>query len=470
MLTEAAAALIDEDTAERAEAREQAVREARWADHQLSGDDDDVPTLEPAKVWHALPSIPPGEHERLMGLSGREYARCRDCCCDMPIGSQPRAFCIQLVEWRFFDPAIVRARMHPSRSAVPLVKLVHCPTHPTTHTGSPALYRSSPWYACGQLLTIMANCLTMAWSSPLDPPGTPKAAFLDACEGLFLMIFTLELLAKVLAFGLLAGTGAYLRDPWCQLDFVVVSLAWLPILFPDMGNFGVVRAVRALRPLRALKRMPGMPVLISSLLAAIPRLVHVAALVSLLFLVLGIVGVEEFKGALHYRCAHQGWNETPGHPSLLAEYSDDEYEVSLAGRRRLRTGGISLPTGPLDTGRSCDPHAQPDACALAEPGTACAYFDENMNHDALTFDSFGWSCIALLQALTFDGWPLPMCKKRARPLSRPTACLYARPCPTRANARRAQAGRRPTVTRGPCSHVRGGCFDSRSSGARTQTP
>ena len=33
------------------------------------------------------------------------------------------------------------------------------------------------------LLTIMANCATMAWQSPLDPPGTWKAAFIDAASG-----------------------------------------------------------------------------------------------------------------------------------------------------------------------------------------------------------------------------------------------------------------------------------------------
>ena len=29
------------------------------------------------------------------------------------------------------------------------------------------------------LVTILANCVTMAWQSPLDPPDTPKAAFID---------------------------------------------------------------------------------------------------------------------------------------------------------------------------------------------------------------------------------------------------------------------------------------------------
>ena len=42
------------------------------------------------------------------------------------------------------------------------------------------------------LLTIVANCVTMAWESPLDPSGTWKSAFIDGCEWSFLFIFTFE--------------------------------------------------------------------------------------------------------------------------------------------------------------------------------------------------------------------------------------------------------------------------------------
>ena len=89
-------------------------------------------------------------------------------------------------------------------------------------------------------------------------------AQVDLCEKVYLGIFTVELLTKVLAYGFLWHPEAYLRDAWCQLDFVVVTLAWAPILFPSMGNYSVIRSFRALRPLRALKRMPGMPKLAAS--------------------------------------------------------------------------------------------------------------------------------------------------------------------------------------------------------------
>ena len=114
-------------------------------------------------------------------------------------------------------------------------------------------------------------CGTVAWQSPLDPCCTWKAAFIDGCEWAYLLIFTVELGLKIFAYGLATHEGAYLRDPWCQLDFVVVSLAWIPIILPSFGNYSVIRSVRALRPLRALKRVPGMPQMIAAILAAMPK-------------------------------------------------------------------------------------------------------------------------------------------------------------------------------------------------------
>ena len=73
------------------------------------------------------------------------------------------------------------------------------------------------------LLTIMVNCSTMAWSSPLDPPGTKKEDILAQLEWVYLYIFTFELTMKIIAYGFVMHKHSYLRDAWCQLDFVVVG-------------------------------------------------------------------------------------------------------------------------------------------------------------------------------------------------------------------------------------------------------
>ena len=82
------------------------------------------------------------------------------------------------------------------------------------------------WFEPFIAVTIAANCFTMAWESPLDPPNTWKAEFIAQCETAYLAIFTCELVLKIVAMGFLMHRHSYLRDVWCQLDFVVVTLAW----------------------------------------------------------------------------------------------------------------------------------------------------------------------------------------------------------------------------------------------------
>ena len=127
-----------------------------------------------------------------------------------------------------------------------------------------------------------------------------------------------------------------MHDPWCQLDFLVVTLAWLPILFPSMGNYSVLRAFRALRPLRALKRLPGMPVLVQWILSVLPKMGNVLMLFGFIFLVFGIVGMELFKGSLHNRCALPGFVETADH-----SFGDE--------RRALREVSFTNPEAKYDT-------------------------------------------------------------------------------------------------------------------------
>jgi hypothetical protein len=71
--------------------------------------------------------------EEVVGPSGKVYSSTSICC--MRPYHHPRKLGIWICENRFFDPLI--------------------------------------------LLTIMCNCLTMAWESPLDPCCTPKADFID---------------------------------------------------------------------------------------------------------------------------------------------------------------------------------------------------------------------------------------------------------------------------------------------------
>ena len=119
----------------------------------------------------------------------------------------------------------------------------------------------APWFEPAIALTIIANISVMAWNSPVDPEGTEKQATiavsgryytrthpwlrpaarprtfsakptrhnrpaLQKYEHVFLAIFTCELVTKIIGYGFVMHKYSYLRDPWCILDFLVVSLAW----------------------------------------------------------------------------------------------------------------------------------------------------------------------------------------------------------------------------------------------------
>ena len=81
-----------------------------------------------------LDSYPPPP--TVEGPSGRVYGETS--LAGLAVSDQPRKGCIKLVERPLFDGFI--------------------------------------------LVTILCNCTTMAWESPLDPEGTWKADFIDMCE------------------------------------------------------------------------------------------------------------------------------------------------------------------------------------------------------------------------------------------------------------------------------------------------
>lgn len=125
--------------------------------------------------------------DAVQGPSGKVYGPETALCNSMRPSDQPRKFTIRLVEQPVFDQLI--------------------------------------------LLTILCNCVTMAWQSPLDPTGTQKAAFIDVCEWIYLYIFTFEMIVKMCAYSFLNGPGAYLKDAWCQVRLQKVHPLSISISF-----------------------------------------------------------------------------------------------------------------------------------------------------------------------------------------------------------------------------------------------
>ena len=48
-------------------------------------------------------------------------------------------------------------------------------------------------------------------------------------EIVFMVVFTTEMLTKILALGFMLHKGSYMRNPWNFMDFFVVTSGWAPI-------------------------------------------------------------------------------------------------------------------------------------------------------------------------------------------------------------------------------------------------
>jgi len=72
-------------------------------------------------------------------------------------------------------------------------------------------------------------------------------------DNLFLALYSLEMVLKILGLGFLFNKGAYLRDAWNILDFIIVCTGYLQLMFTGASfNISGLRSFRVLRPLRSI--------------------------------------------------------------------------------------------------------------------------------------------------------------------------------------------------------------------------
>ena len=72
----------------------------------------------------------------------------------------------------------------------------------------------------------------------------------------FLAIYSVEMVIKVIAKGFILNNYTYLRNPWNWLDFIVILSGYLTS-FVELGNLAGLRTFRVLRALKTVSIMPG---------------------------------------------------------------------------------------------------------------------------------------------------------------------------------------------------------------------
>jgi hypothetical protein len=204
------------------------------------------------------------------------------------------------------------------------------------------------------LFCILLNAVTMGmvdysyydyakeeWTISVPGRGTSAVNQMNQIlDPILLGIFVLEMTAKVIAWDLFKGEGAYLKSAWNWIDFTVVifglleSIPGLTDAFPGASS---LRTVRVLRPLRTLTRFPSMRNLVTGLLSSVFSLGNTLLLFIFIFTIFSILALQLWgcNGALHGRCRltphplRMPANLTSGQLLHLA-YGREEYRNNAA--------------------------------------------------------------------------------------------------------------------------------------------
>ena len=118
---------------------------------------------------------------------------------------------------------------------------------------------------------ILASSLQLALENPLDNPDDVKAQVLKGMDIITFIIFSLEALIKIYAYGFCHNKKSYFKQNANIFDFVLVLIQFIGLLkVSSFKIFKVFRLLRVIRPLRIINKNDGLKVAFRTLMHAIP--------------------------------------------------------------------------------------------------------------------------------------------------------------------------------------------------------
>ncbi|XP_046515757.1 sodium channel protein type 7 subunit alpha [Equus quagga] len=236
-----------------------------------------------------------------------------------------------------------------------------------------------PFFRLLILTSVLIDCVFMTMIN------LPKwwAALQDTLLG----IYTFEILVKLIARGIWAGSFYFFGDPWNWLDFSVT-------LFEHITRYSPLKFIlifRITRNLRILKIIPlnqGLKSSVGILIRCLKKLTGVIILTLFFLSIFSLIGMGLFMGNLKHKCLR--WpqeNETEtlhnrtGNPYYIRETENFYY---LEGERYA-----------LLCGNGTDAGQCPE-------GYVCVKAGINPDDGYTNFDSFGWALLALFRLMTQD--------------------------------------------------------------------
>ncbi|XP_058158812.1 voltage-dependent N-type calcium channel subunit alpha-1B isoform X1 [Dasypus novemcinctus] len=154
------------------------------------------------------------------------------------------------------------------------------------------------------LVVIALSSIALAAEDPVrtDSPRNNALKYLDY---IFTGVFTFEMVIKMIDLGLLLHPGAYFRDLWNLLDFIVVSGALVAFAFSgskgkDINTIKSLRVLRVLRPLKTIKRLPKLKAVFDCVVNSLKNVLNILIVYVLFMFIFAVIAVQLFKGKFFY--------------------------------------------------------------------------------------------------------------------------------------------------------------------------
>ena len=219
------------------------------------------------------------------------------------------------------------------------------------------------------ILTIFVNTITISIDSLYTIP-----TYLD---NMFLWIYTVECMLKILGYGLYRNSNSYLRDKWNILDLSIVITGWIESL---QFRLNILRMLRILRPLRNISSIKGLRVIFMALLQAARPLGGTLGTLIFFIFIFAIAGLETMMGSFRYRCMDLS----------TGTYGDD---TTLCGNTKCHDGWV------------------------------CVQALFNPNYDNTSFDSIFYALIIVFECVTLQTW-VPLMNLAQSSLSQATVLYF----------------------------------------------
>ncbi|XP_025077550.1 sodium channel protein 1 brain-like isoform X2 [Pomacea canaliculata] len=238
------------------------------------------------------------------------------------------------------------------------------------------------------IATILVNCVFLAM---------PTLSFIEMSEYVFLGIYGVEMIVKVVARGFFIDKYTYLRDPWNWLDFIVILTALITIVIEQVdstvsvGNLQGMRTFRVLRALKTVSILPGLKTIVNALLRAFRMLLEVIILTLFCLMIFALIALQVYKGVLRNKCVQNIDNDTYNQVEVYSEFY--AAWVRNSSNWQLDDSGDFQICGNVTGSGAC----QVNYTCLEDVG-------ENPNYGYTGYDNFGWAMLNSFQLLTLDYW------------------------------------------------------------------